>query len=885
MVFAEKVGIIDCQTKWSSAGTWKPAVEMLGYEVEMVTPERLQNREDISSYPILVAADTVLTEEEMSGLKAYVEGGGKLLLLGNNLFWQCADKSGRVPGAKANSIPIRKTGTFFDDVTGWAYGGVAYRKDVKITAEHPVTKGLPKVYPVNTAEFGRADWGMPWNSVDIAVVKVRKAKVLAEVHAWEKGGVDPVTKKWTYGKKDFGMKPYIFLNQYGKGVCLTLVDKTFANRVNRRGEKYSMDLLQNIFSWFLVKDKKQSANKMAYIYDDQRQYYKMVMARAIEGSGVPYVRVSSKVAELGILKKIGYKIVILECPAEGISDKLESKLEEFLESGGRMLLFLPPFLDADNRVRKLIRLLGCKQQSGKRNVSPNTLNFEGVFFSDPGLWPGKIDNVPYMIPVIEPVDAAVIASWHDVKGKKSYPAIFQSDKGLIIDGPFTAGSPFEERQFIAQAVLKLSPGYGKLITDKLKTSVNSAIIRWEGKGGEVEAYVNKAKKLRNEAESLINNKKYGAAVSRLISARKETVYAHGRSMESPKKELRSIFIGFKRNNSERYWDWEIVLRDLKKAGFNALTISPYSAWSGTTYYRSDSLPWKDNVKKSGKEPLGHLIDSARDHGLGVHTYFSSFAIFHDSKIEKKGVAGDWFMRTAEGAKYRDGRVKDFCRSHPEVREEGKRNILEVVRKFPGLAGIQYDYIRFTGRDTCYCDHCKKVFQKETGIRITKWPDAVLTTYKKEYGDWQASLITRFVKDVSKEAKKINPGLKIGADVLAGVSNAVAHRQYWWEWKGSLDYVAPMTYSQSLEKVNETLRKDIGRGKEVGMPVVPIIALHTSAGTLCGDPDLLLDIIEAARKDTVGVAAFAYSKNTMSDYWIDLFSQGPFRNCQWGQERH
>jgi hypothetical protein len=160
-----------------------------------------------------------------------------------------------------------------------------------------------------------------------------------------------------------------------------------------------------------------------------------------------------------------------------------------------------------------------------------------------------------------PLDATAIASWYDVKGKKSYPAIFQSDKGFVIGGPFTAGAPFEERQFIAQAVLELSPASGKLITDKLEASLNSAITRWEGKGQEVEFYIDKAKKLKKEAESLISNKQYGAAINGLISARKETVYAHGRSMDSPKEETRMFFSKFKLQNTDRYWDWEGPFRN------------------------------------------------------------------------------------------------------------------------------------------------------------------------------------------------------------------------------------------------------------------------------------------------------------------------------------
>ena len=38
-------------------------------------------------------------------------------------------------------------------------------------------------------------------------------------------------------------------------------------------------------------------------------------------------------------------------------------------------------------------------------------------------------------------------------------------------------------------------------------------------------------------------------------------------------------------------------------------------------------------------------------------------------------------------------------------------MLEVARKYP-VDGLHFDYIRYPGRDKCYCDGCRERFEAE-----------------------------------------------------------------------------------------------------------------------------------------------------------------------------
>ncbi len=202
----------------------------------------------------------------------------------------------------------------------------------------------------------------------------------------------------------------------------------------------------------------------------------------------------------------------------------------------------------------------------------------------------------------------------------------------------------------------------------------------------------------------------------------------------------------------------------------------------------------------------------------------------------------------------DGKPFDWlCPSHPENRKLELESMLEVARKYP-VDGLHFDYIRYPGPECCYCDGCRRRFEAESGRPVTDWPKECYSGGRKEeYNDWRCRQITALVAVVSREAKKIRPGLKISAAVFGsypGCRQWVA--QDWPEWikAGYLDFVCPMDYTESDAAFTGLVRNQT-KLAEGRMPVYAGIGATSSSSTLM--PDRVVGQIHLAR--SLGAAGF------------------------------
>jgi len=77
-----------------------------------------------------------------------------------------------------------------------------------------------------------------------------------------------------------------------------------------------------------------------------------------------------------------------------------------------------------------------------------------------------------------------------------------------------------------------------------------------------------------------------------------------------------------------------------------------------------------------------------------------------------------------------------------------------------------DYIRYPGRDKCYCHGCRERFEADTACKVENWPeDCYAGTLQDKYAQWRCDQITRLVKAVHEQAKSLKPELKISAAVF------------------------------------------------------------------------------------------------------------------------
>jgi len=153
----------------------------------------------------------------------------------------------------------------------------------------------------------------------------------------------------------------------------------------------------------------------------------------------------------------------------------------------------------------------------------------------------------------------------------------------------------------------------------------------------------------------------------------------------------------------------------------------------------------------------------------------------------------------------------LCPSHPENRKLELDSMLEVARNYE-IDGLHFDYIRYPGPTACFCDGCRERFQKETGRVVKRWPQDVRTGPPKQaWLNWRCANITRLVKAVSDEARKIRPGIRISAAVFPNPEHARRDfGQDWLTWvrEGYVDFVCPMNYIPGNRRFSRTVARQV-----------------------------------------------------------------------------
>ncbi len=251
-------------------------------------------------------------------------------------------------------------------------------------------------------------------------------------------------------------------------------------------------------------------------------------------------------------------------------------------------------------------------------------------------------------------------------------------------------------------------------------------------------------------------------------------------------------------------DWDHTVGVLKSNGFNA--IFPNLVWAGVAHYPSKLLPVSPRAKDQGDQ-IAACLAACRKYGIELHVWKVNYYLLHAPRefLSELRTAG----RTQKNTKGED--VNWLCPSHPENLALERDSMLEVARDYD-VDGIHFDYIRYPDREACFCAGCRERFETEANVKITDWPDEVLTGESApRFADWRREQITRLVRTVSQEAHALKPKLKVSAAVWGGWANArqsIGQDAQAWIDAGYLDFVCPMNYESEDEAFAGWTRKQV-----------------------------------------------------------------------------
>lgn len=474
-------------------------------------------------------------------------------------------------------------------------------------------------------------------------------------------------------------------------------------------------------------------------------------------------------------------------------------------------------------------------------------------------------NMTTMVPVGH--GARAIGYWFDRDGNPTdLPAMWISDRGAYLSHIIISDDPAAKRQMLAAILGHLETSLWQQMADAELEKVGKVghcrtvdeVAQFVMPSGRDEAIKDGKAAVQTEAKA-----------KRLVAAG-QFADAVGAAREAHELLAKSYLLAQQSRDVEgRAWwnhsgtgpypgDWDRACRELADAGFNM--ILPNMLWAGRAHYPSDVLPRSRTFEEYGDQ-IEQCLAAAKKYGLEVHVW----KVNHNLS----GAPREFVEKLRK-----EGRLQVFvsgesrpwlCPSHPKNYRLEVDSMLEVARKYD-VDGLHFDYIRYPGSDSCFCDGCRERFQADTGIKVENWPkDCHSGVHKAAYNQWRCDQISRLVRTVHEEAKQIRPSLQISAAVFGSYPSCRASvAQDWPEWikAGWLDFVCPMDYTNSDPGFRGLVENqlDLIGGR---IPMYPGIGCTASNSSLSADR-VAGQILHARQLGAAGFTIFNLSESTARD---------------------
>ena len=301
---------------------------------------------------------------------------------------------------------------------------------------------------------------------------------------------------------------------------------------------------------------------------------------------------------------------------------------------------------------------------------------------------------------------------------------------------------------------------------------------------------------------------------------------------------------------------------LAEAGFD-LIIPFVECADGSVKYHSKIA----NVHPAFKDwdLLAVLAEEAQRAGLKVHPCLDPFRAGERSPIQDESL----YERN------RDGKLLPWLCPATEEARRYKLNLYEELMDSYPIAGVHMDHIRYDSEDECFCDRCRSGFKAEAGVdplEIGKVSEFNVFRERAQnrkhpawakWVEWRAGWITKFVEELSELTK--SKGKELSAAVFMEYPECIVYEgQDWGDWgeRGLVDYMMPMTYTNSTLMVRRRMRNHIAQVKG-GCHVWEGLGKASSRSTL--STETLVEQIRIAQEEGAeGIVIFSYSALTDED---------------------
>ena len=246
----------------------------------------------------------------------------------------------------------------------------------------------------------------------------------------------------------------------------------------------------------------------------------------------------------------------------------------------------------------------------------------------------------------------------------------------------------------------------------------------------------------------------------------------------------------------------------RKANIRTLFVQIYR--SGKAWFPSkiaDSSPYDANLQATGEDSFQYLIEEAHASGIEVHAWLNmlSLSANQDAPLLKKYGPEILTRNTRNKQSIQDYKIDNQYFLEPgdlRVRSELAEMVGEILKTYPELDGIQFDYIRYPDEDPRYgyTDMNMKRFKEATGL------DSI-DEESNAWKDWKRAQVTEFLELLIKTAKSVRPEITISTTGCMPYIRAYYEAfQNWplWVNRGLIDFVTLMTYPEDVSEFEKYL---------------------------------------------------------------------------------
>lgn len=241
-----------------------------------------------------------------------------------------------------------------------------------------------------------------------------------------------------------------------------------------------------------------------------------------------------------------------------------------------------------------------------------------------------------------------------------------------------------------------------------------------------------------------------------------------------------------------------LIRFSKEARIKTLFIQIYranKAWFPSKV--GDPSLYEAALKTLGEDPFALLIREAHSSGIEVHAWLNMLSLSENEEAPiLKKYGPEILTRNLEEKKslqdYKIDSQYFLEPGDPRVREELVTMVGEIVRTYPDLDGIQFDYIRYPDSHPKYGYTPVNMERFKKTTRLKKIREG-----SRAWGDWKRAQVTELLELCVQKAREIRPRIRVSATGCMSYARALFEAfQDWPSWvnSGLVDFVTVMNYS-------------------------------------------------------------------------------------------